>query len=449
MREVTTEIESRLTEPTAKGIAVAVGRAVRDGALSAGDRLPPIRELANQLAVSPTTVSAAWALLSRAGSIRTAGRRGTVVAEHGAPRAGRYRQALEHQAAFAVDLSTGVPDAQLLPGLSRALQALTTAGTPASYLDEPVLPELRQVLQDAWPYPAPALTVVDGAMDALELIIRTTLRYGDRVVVEHPSFPPLLDLLEAAGAEVVGVRLDADGVLPGELAAALAVPTRAVFLQPRAHNPTGISTTPARLDQLADVLAGAETIVVEDDSAGAISAAPEISLGSALPDRTVRVLSFSKSYGPDLRLAAMSGPVELIAAVRRQRQLGQGWSSRLLQRVLLNLLTDPATTAEVAAARDEYARRRSAFTAALGAAGVAVTGSDGINVWVPVHDGSAALMRLAAQGIGVAPGAPFAVLPEDQDHVRVTVGLVRTDVDRIAAEVAAAARTEAWGTRIR
>jgi DNA-binding transcriptional MocR family regulator len=145
----------------------------------------------------------------------------------------------------------------------------------------------------------------------------------------------------------------------------------------------------------------------------------------------------------------MSGPVELIAAVRRQRQLGQGWSSRLLQRVLLNLLTDPVTAAEVAGARDEYARRRSAFTAALGAAGVAVTGSDGINVWVPVHDGSAALMRLAAQGIGVAPGAPFAVLPEDQDHVRVTVGLVRTDVDRIAAEVAAAARTEAWGTRTR
>jgi DNA-binding transcriptional MocR family regulator len=449
MREVTTAIESRLSEPTARGIAVAVGRAVRDGALSAGDRLPPIRELAQQLAVSPTTVSAAWALLGRAGSIRTAGRRGTVVAEQGAPREGRYQQALEHQAAFAVDLSTGVPDAQLLPGLSRALQALTTAGTPASYLDEPVLPELRQVLQDAWPYPAPALTVVDGAMDALELIIRATLRYGDRVVVEHPSFPPLLDLLETAGAEVVGVRLDADGVLPGELAAALAVPTRAVFLQPRAHNPTGISTTPARLGLLADVLAGRETIVVEDDSAGAISAAPEISLGGALPDRTVRVLSFSKSYGPDLRLAAMSGPVELVAAVRRQRQLGQGWSSRLLQRVLLNLLTDPGTTAEVAGARDEYARRRSAFTAALRAAGIAVTGSDGINVWVPVHDGSAALMRLAAQGIGVAPGAPFAVLPEDQDHVRVTVGLVRTDVDRIAAEVAAAARTEAWGTRTR
>jgi DNA-binding transcriptional MocR family regulator len=393
-------------------------------------------------------VSSAWGLLARAGAIRTGGRRGTVVAPQDAPREGRYRQALEHDAPFALDLSTGVPDAALLPGLDRALAGLRTAGTPRSYLEDPVLPELRAVLERSWPYPAPALTVVDGAMDGVELVIRSRLRFGDRAVVEHPTFPPLLDLLEAAGVEAVGVRLDADGPVPADLARALPG-TRAVFLQPRAHNPTGISTTSARLAELAGVLAPHDVLVVEDDSANGISGSPDVSLGTHLPDRVVHLRSFSKSHGPDLRLAALSGPEEVLTGIRHLRQLGQGWSSRLLQRVLLDLLTDGRADAEVAAARAEYARRRAAFVAVLDAEGVPTCGTDGLNVWVPVLDESAALVRLASRGIGVAAGGPFAVLP-DTPHVRVTTGLIGAGptgggpggagLEDVAREVAAAAR---------
>jgi DNA-binding transcriptional MocR family regulator len=163
----------------------------------------------------------------------------------------------------------------------------------------------------------------------------------------------------------------------------------------------------------------------------------------------VHVRSFSKSHGPDLRLAAMSGPETLMAEVRHLRELGQGWSSRLLQRVLLDLLTDEQSRTEVAAARDEYARRRRAFAAALAERDVPVGGDDGLNVWVPVHDEAAALVRLASRGIGVAPGTPFNVLPDAQGHVRVTVGLLDGRLDEVADEVAAAARTGGWGGRSR
>lgn len=447
VRAVISEIETRLEEPTAKGLAAAVSRTIRDGALRPGDRLPPIRGLAHELALSPTTVSAAWSVLARAGTIRTLGRRGTVVSDPSGPRDGRYRQALEHQAPFALDLSTGVPDERLLPGLGPALRAVTTAGTPRSYLDDPVLPELHDVLAGTWPYEPPALTVVDGAMDALELVIRAAVRYGDRVLVEHPTFPPLLDLLEAAGAEVVGIPLDEEGLDAGALQAALAGPVAALFWQPRAHNPTGVSTSCRRLEEIGRLLAGGDALVVEDDSAAAISTSPDLSLGSVLPERTVHVRSFSKSLGPDLRLAAMSGPVDLVADVRHLRQLGQGWSSRLLQRVLVHLLTDPASQAQVAGAREEYDRRRTCFAQRLAESGIPVPGSDGLNLWVPVHDEAAALVRLAARGIGVAPGEPFTVLPETGGHVRVTVGLVRDHLDQVAADVAAAARTTGWGGR--
>ena len=95
MRAVISDLEERLEHPTAKGLAQAVSRAIRDGRLGPGDQLPPIRHVAQELMMSPTTVSAAWQLLSRSGTIRSDGRRGTTVAQ--TRRGGeRYARALRH-----------------------------------------------------------------------------------------------------------------------------------------------------------------------------------------------------------------------------------------------------------------------------------------------------------------------------------------------------------------
>lgn len=451
MRALISELESRLEEPTAKGLAHAVSRALREGVLQSGDQLPPIRTLAAQLTLSPTTVSAAWAMLTRAGALRTAGRRGTVVADLAAPREGRYRRTVDPRADFDTDLSTGVPDPRLLPQLTNALHDLSSMALTRSYLDDPLLPDLRTHLAGDWPYAAPALTMTDGAMDALDLVIRARLSFGDRVLVENPTFPAMLDLLESAGLVVEGVRIDAEGLVASDLAQALTRPAQAVFLQPRAQNPTGVAMTPARMAQLAEVLADSRVLIVEDDCGSGISRAADLSFGSVLPERTVHIRSFSKAYGPDLRLAAMSAPEDLIGQVQHLRQLGQGWSSRLLQRLLLNLLNDPATSREVAFARDEYARRRTTFAELLAAAGIRTLGSDGLNLWVPVVDETAAIMRLAANGVAVAPGQPFQVGPAEgrAPHIRVTVASVDADIEALAELVAAAAVTGPWSSTMR
>jgi DNA-binding transcriptional MocR family regulator len=210
MRSVVSTIEERLDSLTARGLAQAVSRAIRDGELEPGQQLPPIRTVAKELMLSPTTVSAAWQLLARSGSIRSDGRRGTTVAQLGS-HGGRYVRALSHESDVTLDLSTGIPDAQLLPDLSAALASLDGAATPSSYLDDPVLPELRSAIQAQWPYAASDLLVVDGAMDALDLIVRALLRPGDVAVVEDPGFPPVLDLLEARGIDVVGSRSTSPG----------------------------------------------------------------------------------------------------------------------------------------------------------------------------------------------------------------------------------------------
>lgn len=449
MRSLVSAIEERLDQPTSRGLASAVSRAIADGALPGGTRLPPIRTVATELTLSPTTVSSAWSILARSGLLRTDGRRGTTVLDRNSAGADRYRRALGRTSAPEMDLSTGVPDEALLPELTEVLGHLQRAGTPSSYLEEPVVPELAARLRADWPYVAPALTVVDGAMDALDLLTRTVLRVGDRVVVEHPCFPPILDLLEALSVDVVGVPVDEHGLVPGALREALEAPVAAVVLQPRAHNPTGVTMSRGRAEELAELVRGRPTLVVEDDSAHGLSPTPALSLGEWLPDQTVHVRSFSKSYGPDLRLAAMSGPADLMRAVDASRHLGQGWSSRLLQRILLGLLTDAAAAEQVLAAQRAYADRRTRFTEALARRGIDVGGREGINVWVPVADETAAVARLAAHGIGVSAGAPFAALPGMPGHIRVTVGLVREGHDELAEAVAAAAVAAGRSARTR
>jgi DNA-binding transcriptional MocR family regulator len=179
--------------------------------------------------------------------------------------------------------------------------------------------------------------------------------------------------------------------------------------------------SPARAKAIAEVLRPTATLVVEDDHANEISSAELTSVGAWLPERTVHIRSFSKSHGPDLRLAAVGGAGDVVTAVENRRLLGPGWSSRILQSVLLELIQHPATATTLADARTAYADRRRVVSDVLVDHGVDVTGTDGINLWMGVDDERAAVVALATQGVGVAPGAPFLVRP-DTDHIRVTVG---------------------------
>ena len=107
--------------------------------------------------------------------MRTDGRRGTTVLDPGGAGAGRYQRALDQPVALAQDLSTGVPDEALLPRITDVLSHLERAGTRSSHLEDPVVPELADLLRADWPYEPPTLTVVDVAMDGLDLITRTAL----------------------------------------------------------------------------------------------------------------------------------------------------------------------------------------------------------------------------------------------------------------------------------
>ncbi|WP_216897744.1 PLP-dependent aminotransferase family protein [Nocardia alni] len=432
-----------IDDPTPAGIAGAIARMISSGELRPGDRLPTVRELSAQLGVSPATVSHGWQALSQAGLVVSRGRSGTFVAEpasaapHPAP--ARTARMVSSASAARLDLSLGTPDPGLLPELGPLLAHVALNAEPTDYHQAPVVPELGRLLQADWPTASGGLTVVDGAMDAVARGLRAVVRYGDRVIVENPTFPHFLDYLEAIGAQPVAVGMDERGILPEEFERALSLSPVAAIIQPRAQNPTGASMDSDRIAELADILRRSEIrcMVVEDDHSASIVPAEDVSIGRWLPDQVLHVRSYSKSHGPDLRIAALSGPEEVIDRVVATRMLGPGWTPRILQRLLYELLRDETATRAVDNARIQYQIRRNAFTDALERSGVHVGRGEGLNVWVPVADERSTLVHLAANGIRVAPGGPFCVDPRHPQAVRVTISPLRGGGEEVARVLAA------------
>ncbi|WP_144834207.1 aminotransferase class I/II-fold pyridoxal phosphate-dependent enzyme [Microbacterium sp. BH-3-3-3] len=452
-----------LVERSSAGLAAEIARRVSEGALAPGSRLPTVREVAATLGVSTGTVAGAWRALADAGVVTSRGRAGTFVrterrewlsprvqgmAVAPAPGAPRGLGAGPHRAAMRLDLSLGTPDPAMLPSIERALAGARPRADTGRYHDLPVLPDLHDVLREQWPVRGvEALTVVDGALDGISRTLDQVVRFGDRVAVESPGFPHFFDLVDAAGAVPVLLESDADGVLPASLARALAQRPSAVILQPRAQNPTGASMSLDRARRLANVLlsvpGGSRVTVIEDDHSALIASAPPVSLALWVPAQVVHVRGFSKSHGPDLRIAALGGPAAIVDRIVRRRMLGPGWTSRLLQAVLLELLTDSRSIAPVRTARLIYRDRLDRLATALRRLGVEVGDPDGINVWMPVRDERAAVVHLAAEGIAVAAGTPFvadaSIASDREPRVRVTGGSVVENVRLVAEALARAA----------
>ena len=180
--------------------------------------------------------------------------------------------------AGARDLVTGNPDPALLPSLPVA--AVDPA--PRLYRPEATLPELGVLAREQFAVDgiaAPALTVVAGALDAIERVLAAHVRPGDTVAVEDPGYVRVFDLLRGAGLEPVPVRVDDSGMLPDELERALARGVDAVIVTPRAQNPRGSALDVRRARELRVLLSRhPDVLVIEDDHAGEVAGAPALSV---------------------------------------------------------------------------------------------------------------------------------------------------------------------------
>ena len=433
----------QITGATGDDIAASIRALVDSGVLTAGDALPPVRSLSELLGVNRNTVLAAYRTLGRLGIAQTRRGGGTTIAEP-------FVEFAEEGSSGEVtlrDIGDGNPAPHLLPDPA----AVRLAPAPAQLYGGPTIdPELAAWattwLAAAQPRPF-RLTVTAGAVDAIERLLASFLTPGDQVGLEDPCFLTSIRTITHAGYRPVAMAMDAAGIVPEALRAALDAGVRAVVCTPRAHNPTGVSLTPERAAELRGILADyPHVLIIEDDHFSLLATAEYASI---IPDghrRWALVRSMSKALGPDMRVAVAATDSDTAERLALRISGGVTWVSHHLQRLAHAMLVEPALQAQREAAATFYAQRNADCIAALEAVGLHSASSDGLNVWVDAGGAAGdASAFLRARGWLARDGGEFALTAASaatySHHMRLTVhALDADDMRRLAHDLGCAVR---------
>ncbi|WP_316773910.1 aminotransferase-like domain-containing protein [Streptomyces sasae] len=305
----------------------------------------------------------------------------------------------------------------------RALQYSTTEGEPA----------LRQGLAarihaQGLPTEADDLLITTGSQQALSLLASALVDPGDTVLVESPCYLAALQVFGLAGARVLPVPCDADGVDPAALQELIRVERpKLLYLVPTFQNPTGRTMPAARRAAVATAAARHGLWIVEDDPYGELrydgERVPWIASFPGAEDRTVLLGSFSKVMAPGLRLGWLRAPAALrraCAVAKQAADLHTPTVNQLAAACYLDVLDG-----HVAKVRTVYGERRDAMLAGLPDALPAGSAWDrpegGMFLWARLpesYDTTALLRRAVDHDVAYVPGEPFYAADPDRSTLR-------------------------------
>ncbi|WP_432088253.1 PLP-dependent aminotransferase family protein [Streptomyces sp. bgisy095] len=322
---------------------------------------------------------------------------------------------------FPVARLAEVTDRVLSRSAASALQYAPTAGTAA--MREAVA---RRAGETGAPVGPERAMVTGGSQQGLDLVARTLLDEGDQVALDDPSYLGAVQSFRGAGARLLPLPTDRDGMRTDVLAERLAAGARPklVYVVPHFHNPTGGVLTEERRRELAALADRYGFLIVEDDPYGDLAFE-----GERLPstdvhgDRVIRLMSLSKTLCPGFRVAGLTAPAGLVRELVAAKQSSDLQTNTFGQHVLAELLGDPSfLPAHLARLRTLYGDKARA-TAALLRERLPWLGFDdprgGLFFWCSVDDPRVTSDLLyehaLAQGLALVPGAPFCI---EQDGSR-------------------------------
>ena len=370
--------------------------AIVAGRLQPGVQLPATRELAAALGVSRNMVVAAYDLLLSEGYVSARGRAGTQVADFlsSLARPDRTSPAPRHDTrlslgwrapsslipigerdGYRVDFGVGVPDWGSFPfDIWRRLNARALRTVSPSHVDyaEPEgRPALREAIAGHVSFARAiactpgAIVVTAGAQQAFDLLARILVTPGKTTVaVEEPGYPPLRNVLKAAGARVVPVPVDGEGIRVDRLPRN----TKVICVTPSHQFPLGVHLSLHRRSALLEFAQAHDAVVIEDDYDGEFRFAGKPLDALKTLDHTQTVFyvgTFSKSLFPSLRIGFVIAPGWAMPALRAAKQLTD-WNAPLVaQDVLTAFIAEGHLARHVRKMRRIYSERRDILQSAI------------------------------------------------------------------------------------
>ncbi|WP_076858856.1 MocR-like pyridoxine biosynthesis transcription factor PdxR [Bradyrhizobium mercantei] len=394
--------------------------AIASGQLQPGDRLPSVRDLAEELAMARGTVDAAYAMLAGEGYVVTCAQAGTIVSPElrdavapgdvtKRPTRPSSRPSVRAEPLL---LQMGLPAVDLFPRKLWthviAREARRSSASDMMYPDPAGFEPLRQAIAA---YLASSrgiacdwrqVLVTNGFQGGLDLSLRILLRRGDCAWIEDPCFPPVRSALELAGTELVAVPVDAEGMRVAE-GVKQARRARLAVVTPSHQSPLGVSLSLPRRMALLQWANQANAYVIEDDYDSEFRF-----VGRPLPalkslDRGQRVIysgSFSKTLFPGLRLGYLVLPDRLLDSFIAASAGHSSGLNPFAQRVAASFMADGHFARHLKRMRKLYAARRAALAAAL-------TAEFGARIGIELQPGG---MHLLLRFAGRVPDAKLARL---------------------------------------
>lgn len=423
--------------PVYLAIADALVADILSGRLAAGVRLPTQRALATALGIDFTTVSRAYTEARRRGLVEGRVGQGTYV------RATRPSHAVPTETGL-VDMRMNLPprfdDAGLLARMWDGISGLQTdAGLDVllryqeaggSHLDRAagriwLAPRLGDI-------PADRILVCPGAQGALLAVVGTLAKPGEAICVEALTYPGFRSLAAHLGIELVGVPVDAEGVLPEAFEQVCKErKPKALYCNPTLHNPTTATLSLKRREALVAAADRHGVPIIEDDAYGALPDAPVAPLAALAPGLVYHVAGLAKCIAPALRIAYLVTPdaraaARCAGAIRATASM----ASPLTAAIASRWIEDGTAGAVLSAIRQEAMARQSIAAQTL-PRDLTVADPQGFHVWLnlrqPWSRGEFAT-RLRSAGIGVVASDAFAI-SSPPEAVRLGLGAASSHED--------------------
>ncbi|NML84596.1 PLP-dependent aminotransferase family protein [Polaromonas sp.] len=304
------------------------------------------------------------------------------------------------------------------------------------------------------------LIVTTGSQQALDLLGKTMISPGDKVIVEGPTFLATIQCFRLYGADIVSAPIDANGVQTDKLEQLIAEhKPKFVYLIPTFGNPSGVLLSAERRKKVLEMAVKYQTLIVEDDPYGDLhfGHAPPPSLlamSASVPGSRALLAhcgSLSKVLSPGLRLGWMIAPPALLANATMCKQFSDAHTSTFAQATAAHYLKAGRMPATLAHVRKVYSERAlvmgNALRKELGDAIEFVQPQGGLFIWASltgaggkVSDGAELARRAIEKGVAFVPGAPFYASNPDLSTLRLSfatadVGKIEEGVGRLAQAV--------------
>jgi DNA-binding transcriptional MocR family regulator len=439
--------------PAWRQLAAALRLLILDGRLPLAARLPGERELAQALALSRTTVSSAFGLLRDDGFLTGGQGEAARTTLPSGPRPRAAGETRPEAVAGVIDLTSATlpADANVHAAYVRALARLP-AQLPGHGYEPAGLDDLREAVAAHYgrrglPTAPGQILITHGAHNGLVHLLRLTVRAGDPVVIDHPTYPQAIDAILAAGGRPLPVALPEDEGggwdVEGLATACRSSGAPMAYLVPDHNNPTGRLMRAPERTRLLGLLKGAATLLVLDETLVELSLSgdPAVSAASIDAPRIVRLGSMSKSVWGGLRIGWIRADRALIQRLAQSRSSLDLGVPILEQLAAVELLNDGG--AALAARRSLLRTRRDHLLMRLAERlpdWVCPRPAGGLSVWarLPGPISSALAAQAATEGLRLAAGPRFGVDGAFERRLRLPYTLPEAELDLAVERLAKA-----------